>query len=297
MGAAKTTRRFYQNNRVCTELGSSVTRSIFRHQNSLLALCTSGAEESRSIMAVDNSNTVMSELRDSGKAQFAYTPYGRRTVQGESNNPLAFNGEILDTPTDCYLLGSYRLASPAIYIFYSEDDQSPFGKGGLNSKAYCAGDPVNNFDPTGHFPVSRLLYPAFAISVAASIGTGIAIALVKDPKAQTILGISHLVINFAVGALLVGVLARTTAVSNSVHNAPAVPTQRQIPSTSNENVYFMRRDELELQSFTHPTQQDREPPPPYNQVVGGMPPISAHWRHPSSAISDNWTMREFRQRT
>ena len=74
MAAAKNTRRFYQNNHVCTELDGSVTRSIFRHQNSPLALCTSGAEESRSIMAVDNSNTVMSELRDSGKAQFAYTP-------------------------------------------------------------------------------------------------------------------------------------------------------------------------------------------------------------------------------
>gem|GEM_PF-2693404 len=204
MAAAKNTRRFYQNNHVCTELDGSVTRSIFRHQGSPLALCTSGAEESRSIMAVDNSNTVMSELRDSGKAQFAYTPYGHRTVQGESNNPLAFNGEILDTPTDCYLLGSYRLASPRSYRFYSHDDQSPFGKGGLNSKAYCAGDPVNNVDPTGHFPLANFLNIAMGITGAATVGTAIAGALVKNPKSQNILNITATVLAFATTALMAG---------------------------------------------------------------------------------------------
>lgn len=204
MAAAKTTHRFYQNNHVCTELDGSVTRSIFRHQNSPLALCTSGAEESRSIMAVDNSNTVMSELRDSGKAQFAYTPYGHRTVQGESNNPLAFNGEILDTPTDCYLLGSYRLASPGSYRFYSDDDQSPFGRGGLNSKAYCAGDPVNNVDPTGHFPLSIFLNTAMAITGGAAIGTYVAGALVKDPKTRNILYITSEAFAVATVVLLGG---------------------------------------------------------------------------------------------
>lgn len=208
MAAAKNTRRFYQNNHVCTELDGTMTRSIFRHQNSPLALCTSGAEESRSIMAVDNSNTVMTELRDSGKAQFAYTPYGHRTVQGESNNPLAFNGEILDTPTDCYLLGSYRLASPRSYRFYSDDDQSPFGKGGLNSKAYCAGDPVNNVDPTGHFPVAIFLGIAMAITGGASAGTAIAGALVKDPKSQNILNTTSLVLGAAATALTVGAFLR-----------------------------------------------------------------------------------------
>ncbi len=204
MAAAKTTRRFYQNNHVCTELGGSVTRSIFRHQDSLLALCTSGAEESRSIMAVDNSNTVMSELRDSGKAQFAYTPYGHRTVQGESNNPLAFNGEILDTPTDCYLLGSYRLASPGSYRFYSDDDQSPFGKGGLNSKAYCAGDPVNNVDPTGHFPLSNFINIAMAITGSTAAATAIAGSVVKDPKSRHILDTTSIVLGIVSTTLLAG---------------------------------------------------------------------------------------------
>jgi hypothetical protein len=35
--------------------------------------------------------------------------------------------------------------------FNSPDSLSPFGNGGLNSYAYCAGDPTNKSDPTGHF--------------------------------------------------------------------------------------------------------------------------------------------------
>ncbi|WP_147458691.1 RHS repeat-associated core domain-containing protein, partial [Pseudomonas savastanoi] len=34
--------------------------------------------------------------------------------------------------------------------FNSPDSLSPFGKGGMNAYAYCAGDPVNRSDPTGH---------------------------------------------------------------------------------------------------------------------------------------------------
>lgn len=39
--------------------------------------------------------------------------------------------------------------------FQSPDSQSPFGAGGLNCYAYCAGDPVNFSDPSGHMPTKR----------------------------------------------------------------------------------------------------------------------------------------------
>ncbi|MNE57934.1 hypothetical protein D3C80_1529290 [compost metagenome] len=41
--------------------------------------------------------------------------------------------------------------------FHSPDRLSPFGEGGLNTYAYCAGDPVNFVDPTGQFAIISLL--------------------------------------------------------------------------------------------------------------------------------------------
>ncbi|RMV11327.1 hypothetical protein ALP17_02676, partial [Pseudomonas savastanoi] len=44
----------------------------------------------------------------------------------------------------------YRAYNPVLMRFNSPDSLSPFGKGGMNAYAYCAGDPVNRSDPTGH---------------------------------------------------------------------------------------------------------------------------------------------------
>ncbi|MFF1916268.1 RHS repeat-associated core domain-containing protein [Streptomyces sp. NPDC058239] len=64
---------------------------------------------------------------------------------------LGFNGERPDPVTGHYLLGNgYRAFNPVLMRFPSPDSWSPFGEGGLNSYAYCLGDPVNRVDPTGH---------------------------------------------------------------------------------------------------------------------------------------------------
>lgn len=315
MAAAKSSRRFYQNGRVSTELGGPVTRSVFQHTGGLLAQRTSGAEASLSLMAVETSNTVMMALEHAGNTQYRYTPYGQRTALGNSKNPLGFNGEQLDPVTGCYPLGNgYRLFSPTRQQMCSPDSESPFGKGWLNAYGYCTGDPINNIDPTGHFPLSRLLTPALFTSGIATLGTLIAGVWVKDPKTRDILLITSGVFSLVSMALVAGpyvhyraVASRlrnrvrhlenklrhleNTAPSNRTPQVPASTTQPQIPSGVNESVYFSSRaDEVALPHL-------KTPPSAFSQTRRNTYNYSAQERRPSSAGSDSLSMRGFRQHT
>ncbi|WZJ96294.1 RHS repeat-associated core domain-containing protein [Pseudomonas sp. LPD2] len=87
-----------------------------------------------------------------------YCPYGHRKSEGHLTTWLGFNGEPQDRQSEYYMLGrGYRAYNPRLLRFLSPDSLSPFGKGGINSYAYCAGDPVNFADPSGHLaPPKRI---------------------------------------------------------------------------------------------------------------------------------------------
>lgn len=62
-----------------------------------------------------------------------------------------YTGQRRSTISSSYLLGNgYRGYNPVIKRFAGQDTWSPFGLGGVNGFAYCAGDPVNRTDPSGH---------------------------------------------------------------------------------------------------------------------------------------------------
>ncbi len=85
-----------------------------------------------------------------------YTVYGH---DGYSQYPsvLRFSGQRKESATGHYLLGNgYRAFNPVLMRFHSPDSLSPMGAGGFNCYAYCAGDPVNNTDPSGHFKLPRV---------------------------------------------------------------------------------------------------------------------------------------------
>lgn len=68
---------------------------------------------------------------------------------------IGYTGQHLDKKTGCYMLGNgYRAYSPELLRFIAPDAASPFGKGGINSYAYCSGDPVNCQDDSGHNPLA-----------------------------------------------------------------------------------------------------------------------------------------------
>ncbi|MGF1681873.1 RHS repeat-associated core domain-containing protein [Photobacterium minamisatsumaniensis] len=84
-----------------------------------------------------------------------------------ASNPLGFNGQRKDPVTGGYHLGNgYRMYNPRIMRFNAADNMSPFGKGGINSYAYCLGDPINKSDPSGHFAIMSLIIGAIVGAVA-----------------------------------------------------------------------------------------------------------------------------------
>lgn len=114
-----------------------------------------------SLLVTDTNGSVLQAFTPAGAQAAGYTPYGHHPQAPGAFSRCAFNGELSQALTGHYLLGNgYRTFSPELMRFFSPDDLSPFGEGGLNAYAYCLGDPVNNTDPTGHMPLRSILKSA-----------------------------------------------------------------------------------------------------------------------------------------
>jgi RHS repeat-associated protein len=113
------------------------------------------------LLATDLKHSVLHSLSSGVRQPSVFCPYGHRSPESGLSSLLGFNGQRRDPVTGHYLLGNgYRAFNPVLMRFNSPDSLSPFGKGGVNAYAYCAGDPVNRVDPTGHHfavvPFTRL---------------------------------------------------------------------------------------------------------------------------------------------
>ncbi len=118
------------------------------------------------LLTTTGSSSVLSETTPGHTRLTRYSPYGFRHSRQPVASSLGFNGEIIE-PQGAYLLGDgHRLYSAVTGRFYSPDSLSPFEEGGLNVYAYCKGDPVNHFDPSGKAPFLFLLMGAAAKKIA-----------------------------------------------------------------------------------------------------------------------------------
>lgn len=256
VAAAKKTLRFYQNSRIATEVKDALTHSVFRHAGGLLAQRASVADEGHLLMGVSNTDTVMTELGHAALKAYPYSPYGHCPARSESNTLLAFNGEPLDSATGCYALGNgYRMYNPTLERFCSPDNLSPFGKGGLNAYMYCAGDPVNRVDPTGHLSFGiigvGLRYTAFATGL---VGTGLAIAgMIKNSKKLELAGgLLSLVTVLVIGAGQLAMLRMRT-----INAARSAPLPGDLPPSYERALDFSR-----------PSVSTETPPPTYSKATG-----------------------------
>ncbi|WP_256577954.1 RHS repeat-associated core domain-containing protein [Pseudomonas sp. Irchel s3h17] len=153
------TRRFYQENYLATELDDQGQRSIIRHAAQPLAQQQSMAGVSETtLLATDRAHSLLHTLTGTDLRQMAYTAYGHHPAESGLSRLLGFNGECPDSITGHYLLGQGKRAyNPVLMRFNSPDNLSPFGEGGINSYAYCGDDPINFVDPTGSIKMSILM--------------------------------------------------------------------------------------------------------------------------------------------
>lgn len=146
--ANRTSMYFYQTGQLSNEVSAQGNYKALR----ALGLPIAQMEQTQptKIVQTDRSNSIIGLSRDT----IAYSPYGY-SDEHVMKSLLAFNGHRCDPVSMLYPLGNgYRLFSPFLMRFCSQDTMSPFGRGGLNPYAYCMADPVNNTDPSGHFLVS-----------------------------------------------------------------------------------------------------------------------------------------------
>lgn len=150
------------------------------------------------LTAVDHHDSLLLSRRidQSSRQLHLWTPYG----SGKSPNHLpGFNGERVDQTSGAYHLGNgYRAYNPALMRFNCPDSLSPFGAGGINPYAYCAGDPVNRIDPSGHISwvgwlgislgVIGLGLTLFAIGAAIAATGGIMAALSASSTTTLVAG-------------------------------------------------------------------------------------------------------------
>jgi RHS repeat-associated protein len=103
------------------------------------------------LLATDQQNSILVAHEENQTQHSIYPPFGHRALENGLLTLLGFNGELQDPMTRHYHLGNgYRAFNPVLMRFTRPDSWSPFGRGGLNTYAYCGGNPINRADKSGH---------------------------------------------------------------------------------------------------------------------------------------------------
>ena len=170
------TKYFYQNESLYrTSDKEGNTQSIYLYGNGANVIAVedySATEVVANTYVKDAQGSICQLTDDDGKivAQYEYDDYGRTKITGKKGkNVLAYTGAVYDATTGDYYLNA-RYYSPERGSFLSQDtyrgEQSRPET--WNLYAYCAGNPINYVDPSGHFAV-WIAITAVVVAVSACV--------------------------------------------------------------------------------------------------------------------------------
>ncbi len=206
--------RYHTSGQLSCEVGASTQTRWVRAGNVPVAESRlASAVREVMLLGTDAQGSVTTEAKDQIQTP-VYGAYGQSTT-GASR--LGYAGALREQDTGWYFLGDYRIYNPVLMRFHSRDSLSPFGEGGLNGYAYCAGDPVNRIDPSGHAWTDWLL-PAAGL-VLGMIGTVASLGALAAPAA----------------ALTASYVAAVTTATLSVVSLAADVASMALLATGNEN--------------------------------------------------------------
>ena len=211
---------FYHGDRLISTRGPGLgdTLSLLRHEASMFAQNkVSQAVREVMLTGCDGQGTVRVE-NDQQTSRVNYTAHGADDGSGKSL--VGYAGEPRGLVEAGYLLGSYRPYDPNLMLFLAPDNESPFGAGGLNRYAYCAGDPLNRIDPDGHsfwkWLVAGIGLAVGIVATAFSFGAAApAVAGMMAGGLATLTSSGAL----AVTSVALGVVATTTGVASFILEA------------------------------------------------------------------------------
>ena len=119
----------------------------------------------------DIRSSTTSVLDSSGNCanSYEYSDFGETTVHGDLYNEICYTGGIYDANTGLYYLNA-RYYDPADKRFLTEDTYrgSENDPNTLHLYAYCANNPVNYVDPSGHFALSTGAIAALTAALIAA---------------------------------------------------------------------------------------------------------------------------------
>lgn len=202
---------YYRDERLLNEISreSSGNTRYIRAKGDCVAQYRDGTDGGTALLGTDGQSSVILSRQDRKSRSFAYSAYGHRKVGSGLHASLGFAGERIDPVSGTYHLGNgYRAYNPVLMRFNAPDSMSPFGAGGLNPYAYCAGDPINRTDPSGH--LSWHAWLGIGIGIAGIVATAVTFGVAAAP----VLATEGVLAAAASGVSAVGVIGGLSLVSD-----------------------------------------------------------------------------------